>query len=251
MFVYKITNQITSKIYIGQHKGDNLKRYFQKKFSSARHAKGSSHLFNSMRKHPLPCDWSIEPVALIHGDMPKVVMDSVETLCIAYFDARNPEVGYNICRGGEGHSHTPWNKGKKGLQQHTEEWKAAASLRLLGNKFAAGQQKTEEWREATSKANKGNKYRLGLEPWNKGKECPSSRGNKHRLGLEPWNKGKGMSPEQFEKCKATMFKKQSHCKNGHELTPENTLKSRGCKICKNAHERDKYRQQKLQSATLL
>ena len=44
---------------------------------------------------------------------------------------------------------TPWNKGKIGLQHHTEDFKKKASERM-----------------------KGKKFRLGLIPWNKGRKLP-------------------------------------------------------------------------------
>jgi len=58
-----------------------------------------SHLFNAMRKYPKDA-WSIEALAEVHGE--KAVLDSLETFVITVFDSRNPERGYNICRGGEG-----------------------------------------------------------------------------------------------------------------------------------------------------
>ena len=52
MFIYLIVNHITGKYYVGQHKGNNLKKYFQTKLSDAqRHRGGRSHLFASVRKH--------------------------------------------------------------------------------------------------------------------------------------------------------------------------------------------------------
>ena len=62
MFIYVIVNRATLKIYIGQHKGDSLRQYLQRKLSAAAHreAKGS-HLFASMRKYPKDV-WSIWPV---------------------------------------------------------------------------------------------------------------------------------------------------------------------------------------------
>jgi len=62
MFIYVITNSVTGKIYIGQHKGDDLKRYLKQKLSAAKHVYDGSRLFKSMRKHPKEV-WSIEPIA--------------------------------------------------------------------------------------------------------------------------------------------------------------------------------------------
>jgi hypothetical protein len=105
MFIYVITNSVTGKIYIGQHKGNNLKKYLQMKLSQAvyelkRKGKGgSSHLFNSMRKHPKEV-WSIAP--LFEGITTREELNRLEILLIALYDTRNPDIGYNICKGGEG-----------------------------------------------------------------------------------------------------------------------------------------------------
>ncbi len=113
MFIYVITNNITGKVYIGQHSGANLQNYLQKKFYYSRtQKKGSSYLFNAMRKHPDYHDWSISP--LFEGIKTREELNRLEQLLIALYDTRNPEVGYNICRGGEGftgnHSETARKK---------------------------------------------------------------------------------------------------------------------------------------------
>jgi group I intron endonuclease len=100
VFIYVITNSVTGKVYIGQHKGHNLKKYLQTKLSDAMKRRGGqSLLFNSMRKHPKEV-WSIKP--LIEGIETKEALDRWEKIYIALFDTRNHEVGYNICRGGGG-----------------------------------------------------------------------------------------------------------------------------------------------------
>jgi len=123
LFIYVITNLITGKIYIGQHKGANLKQYLQKKFYWARTQKtGSSYLFNAMRKHPNQGDWSIEPLMEVDA---KAELDRLEKLLIALYDTRNPEVGYNICRGGEGFS-----------GPHSEETKQLMREKMTGRTFS-------------------------------------------------------------------------------------------------------------------
>jgi hypothetical protein len=137
MYVYVIRNSATGKVYIGQHKGTNLKKYLQDKFSQANYELkrkgkgGGSHLFASMRKHPREV-WSIEP--LIEGIETKPELDRLERLLIAIYDTRNPDVGYNICRGGEGFT------GK-----HSPEWKA----RMSTLRREMGQRPTDE---ATAKS---------------------------------------------------------------------------------------------------
>jgi hypothetical protein len=100
MFIYVITNNITGKVYIGQHKGSNLKKYLQQKQGHAKRGESlGSYLYASMRKHPKEV-WSIEP--LFSDIQTKATLDRLETLLIALYDTRNPEVGYNICTGGGG-----------------------------------------------------------------------------------------------------------------------------------------------------
>src|SRR5208337_1334104 len=102
MFIYLIVNRATGKYYVGQHKGNSLKKYLQTKFSDAKHQKnGSSHLFNSMRKHPKEA-WSIH--ALLSDVRTRPELDQHERDFIAFLRSRDPEHSYNICRGGEGFS---------------------------------------------------------------------------------------------------------------------------------------------------
>ena len=113
MFIYLIVNRETGKYYIGQHKGNNLKKYLQTKLSSARHHhNGQSHLFNSMRKYPQSSLWSIH--ALRSDIQTREELDKTERDFIKFLKAQNPEYGYNICRGGEGFTgtHSPATRQK-------------------------------------------------------------------------------------------------------------------------------------------
>ena len=101
MFIYLIVNHVTGKYYVGQHKGNNLKKYLQTKMSSARYRhRGNSHLFNSMRKYPQSTLWSIH--ALRSDIQTREELDECEREFIRFLRAQDPEYGYNICRGGEG-----------------------------------------------------------------------------------------------------------------------------------------------------
>lgn len=102
MFIYVIVNSETLKIYIGQHKGKNLRKYLQTKFSDARKNRGgSSHLYASMRKHPKEV-WSIHPL-MQHST--KDDLDYWEMHFIRVLKTQHPDVGYNISPGGEGLSY--------------------------------------------------------------------------------------------------------------------------------------------------
>jgi hypothetical protein len=101
VFIYLIVNRDTGKYYVGQHKGNNLKKYLQTKFSNAKHNRGgNSFLYRSMRKHPDPSVWSIH--ALRSGIYTREDLNQIERDFIKFLKSQNPEYGYNICRGGEG-----------------------------------------------------------------------------------------------------------------------------------------------------
>jgi len=142
MFIYLIVNRITGKYYVGQHKGDNLKQYLQKKFYEAkRKLGGRSYLYASMRKHPDPSVWSIH--ALLFDVQTRPELDALERDFITFLRSQDPEYGYNICRGGEGFTgpHTKEAKEKISCASRkrdsrpplyvgprTDEWKKTMSL---------------------------------------------------------------------------------------------------------------------------
>ena len=120
MFIYLIVNHETGKYYVGQHKGKNLKKYLQQKFSHAQKGISErSHLFASMRRHPDPSLWSIH--TLRSDIQTRGELDETEQDFIKFLRSQNPEYGYNICRGGEGFTgpHGPAAKAKvtKALKQ--------------------------------------------------------------------------------------------------------------------------------------
>lgn len=104
MFIYLIVNHITGKYYIGQHKGNNLKKYLQKKiYDAANNRGGSSRLFRSIRKHGRDA-FTIH--ALLSNIQTRVELDQCEKDFISFLKSQDPEYGYNICRGGEGNTST-------------------------------------------------------------------------------------------------------------------------------------------------
>lgn len=112
MFIYVIVNSATGKLYVGQHKGDNLKKYLQDKISHAHNKRvGRSRLAASMRKHSKKV-WSIHP--LISDVQTRPELDEYEKMLIKALKSQHPDVGYNICKGGEGFSgpHAPESKAK-------------------------------------------------------------------------------------------------------------------------------------------
>src|ERR1700676_37907 len=131
MVIYVIVCSETLKLYVGQHnREDDLKDYFSKKFYDAHRKSGTrSHLFNAMRKYPRN-SWSIHP--LISGIETKKELDETEQLLIYALKAQHPEVGYNICDGGEGFTGPHSEETKEKIRQvHLGRPKSAEALAHL------------------------------------------------------------------------------------------------------------------------
>lgn len=190
MFVYTIVNSESLKLYVGQHKGDNLRKYMQTKFSNAKRNSGTrSHLFAAMRKYPRG-SWSIHP--LVSGIESKVELDELERHYIRVLKCQHPDIGYNICDGGEGNA-SPRSESTKRKMRRIMKGRDPVG-RALAQTLDARQKRSETFKRlgikppvhsmlgfhfsAETKARWSAK-RKGSIPWNKG-----------RTGLQvAWNKG--------------------------------------------------------------
>ncbi len=123
MFIYLIVNHKTGKYYVGQHKGNKLRKYLQQKFHHAQKGISSnSRLYRSMRAHPLPSIWSIH--ALRSDIQTREELDQTERDFIAFLKAQDPKYGYNICRGGEGFTGPHTEETRHKIARISEElWK--------------------------------------------------------------------------------------------------------------------------------
>lgn len=127
-YIYKITNIVDGKSYIGKSKTtvsgrwnthlSSLKKYIQSD-------KNSSKLYNAMVKYGVE-NFTIEQIDECSFDE----LDERERCWIAKLDSRNPNVGYNICKGGECGPGGPMFSGHK----HSEETKAKMSADRTGEK---------------------------------------------------------------------------------------------------------------------
>jgi hypothetical protein len=124
MFVYIIVNHVANKIYIGKTITENLQKYLREKLHDARtdQYQGRSHLFRAMKKYQGPEDWSIYP--LISTLTTNEDLCFYERVLIAQYDSQNPDVGYNICRGGEGFTGTKSEDSKgKNRKNSLQTWR--------------------------------------------------------------------------------------------------------------------------------
>jgi group I intron endonuclease len=139
MHVYKITNLVNWKIYVGQHSGDDLQAYFKHCF---RHAwtcpDEKPYLYNAFRKYGEDA-FVIESLV---RPIDKQQMDALEIFFIRVLETQNREIGYNITAGGGGRLGTK--------RPHTDEEKAHMSEVMTGRKVT--------WGDKISAAQKGRSF---------------------------------------------------------------------------------------------
>jgi group I intron endonuclease len=157
MFIYKITNKINGKIYIGKTIKPIEKRWKCHRQQSKRKGKCQSHLYSAIRKY---------------GEN-NFILSLVEECCseygntreqywIKFYNSTNPSIGYNLTIGGDGgivseeckkkisdtlkeyyKNHTPFNpmKGISGEshpfygKHHTNKAKEKLSVARKGKKY--------------------------------------------------------------------------------------------------------------------
>jgi group I intron endonuclease len=140
-YIYKITNKINSKIYIGQTNNTSL-RWSQHK-SNAKHNRGQQIITRAISKYGVDnFDFDVIASCKTQEDT-----NLTEEQIIFQYDSRNLEKGYNVDAGGNTTPRTPEvsEKISKSLQQHYKihsGWNKGGTL-------------TEEWKNKISESHKG------------------------------------------------------------------------------------------------
>lgn len=132
MYVYKITNNITKKQYIGQTTLTIEKRW-KEHVKKARVGKRKTPLYNSMNKHGIKA-FTIECVEVVYNQ------EELNLSEIKYIEKYNTLVpnGYNLASGGLGGTHHETTKlllrkkltGRKFSEESINKMKKAAKYRL-------------------------------------------------------------------------------------------------------------------------
>jgi group I intron endonuclease len=149
-YLYRITNQLNSKVYIGQTVDDKARWGAHQSFAKNPEKTGQ-YIHRAMAKYGVE-NFIYEVIAACRTQEDA---DETETTLIKQYDSRNIENGYNIAPGGN----QAWNAGLPKEQQpmygkkqsdyqkqrcsethkgvswgtHTEEWKQKASLQRMGH----------------------------------------------------------------------------------------------------------------------
>lgn len=145
-FLYKITNVINGKVYIGQSIKEK-ERWRQHRYFGKNPEKTGQYIHSAMFKYGID-NFNYEVIAWCKNQEDA---DFTETQLIEQYSSRNPEKGYNIAPGGV----AVWNKGiKTGIQPrlgilHTEISKQKMSESHTGKIL------TEEHKKKISEGNLG------------------------------------------------------------------------------------------------
>ncbi len=202
-YIYKITNLINNKIYIGQH-------HYEQDHIDPKYFGGGKNLhlaFKKYGKENFKCEileWcnSFEEI------------NEKEIYWIKYYNSKNREIGYNLNDGGQGitgYHHTDEAKEKisknnarywKGRSLHPNTIKASIESRkkLAAEGKIKGHSFTIEQRLAHGLKMK--EYWKNHIPPNTGKKITEETRQKlvnSHLGQIPWNKGKNQSEETKKK----------------------------------------------------
>jgi len=242
-FIYKTTNLVNGKIYVGQHSTDKL---------NDRYLGSGDILKQAIKKHGRK---NFKREILIYCLSCQKHIDFFEQKFIKELNSISPN-GYNITKGGGGMVGFPaWNKGKTGI--YSEETLEKIRIKATGRKSKKkgrsvpreivekqrkslleahasgkisssfiGKTHSKESIEKMSKAQKGripwNKGKKGVQvAWNKGKKGLCTQTEESNLKRSLKQKGKIISQETIEKAKQTKIKNGNYKKPLTEEQKEN------------------------------
>ncbi len=182
--IYKVTNTVNGKFYIGKHKTKNLDDgYF-----------GSGKLLKrAIAKYGI----EVFHKEILHLCKSEKQMNLLEKILVV----PDIDINYNLCEGGHGgfsYINANLPNGMLGKKQ-TEKQKQAA--REWRQKFNTDPNR----REIISKAQK-KRYQTQENPFKGKKHSEETREkiSKSSKGKVPWNKGRSMSEEQKEQIRKTL-----------------------------------------------
>lgn len=163
--IYRITNKINGKTYIGQH------HYTNEKNPMGRYWGGGILLHRAIEKYGKE---NFEREVIYRRIRDKETVDAMEIWAIAKERKENKNGCYNIANGGGGLSHI----------DYPEELRRKLSEAAKGNQKWLGKHHSDETKRKISEAKKGNQYWLGRHhsEETKRKIGEQKKGNKNNLG---------------------------------------------------------------------
>jgi len=158
MIVYRVTNTINGKVYIGKWEGPNVSRRWGNHLSRAFHG-SKTYFHNSLRKYGAKA-FAVE---VLHHAKTREELCKMETFFIVLHQSHLKENGYNLTLGGDGSSgfkHTADARKKMSIDRQgrfcSSETREKIRLAKMGVSHPhRGSPKSEETRRKISVARKG------------------------------------------------------------------------------------------------
>ena len=154
-YIYKTTNLINGKQYIGQHRAT--------KFESNNYIGSGKLLLVAIKKYGIK-NFKCE---LLEECNSESELNEREVYYIKFYNAVEDDNFYNVCYGGGGHTCEPWNKGKHGVQKLTDtqlnvleygrHLPASDKLKAILSEYRKNVVVSESTRKKLSDAQKGKK----------------------------------------------------------------------------------------------
>jgi group I intron endonuclease len=224
LFIYVIVCDESLKLYVGQHKGRDLRQYLRSKWYAAHHRLSDrSRLYAALRKYPRE-SWSIHP--LVSGVETRPELDELEKYFIRVLKTQHSDVGYNICRGGEGFTgpHTEKSRQKMSRIQRKSYTEHPERGRFVGERFAkmwADPAFRRRMREIHKNTPNVGRFRKGQKPspLSGAKEANKTS---FSVGHLPWNTG----TRGIKKPNSGSFQKGHHMNRGRMVTEAQRQKLR-------------------------
>jgi group I intron endonuclease len=182
-FLYKITNQLNGKIYIGQSKNDKY-RWRQHLYFAKNPNKTGQYIHHAMAKYGAE-NFEFQIIAFCRNQEDA---NNIENTLILQYNSRDTQFGYNLTVGGNYGGHSEETKRK--LSEATKQ-----QIKEKGHP-SQGVKRSEEARQNMSAAqqNRNNNYtpemRKRMSDSHKGQKHPSEVVEKRKLSLKATNDAK-------------------------------------------------------------
>jgi group I intron endonuclease len=195
MIIYKITNTVNGKIYIGQTKCSLEKRIGEYK-SSSKNEKVYQRILQAIKKYGFE--------KFIFEILEECAIDKLnerEIFWINFFDCTNITKGYNVSLGGKNVWLVP-EIVKKIMDKRKNYHHSIETIEKISNSLL-NHSVLEETRRKQSES------RMGVEPWNKGtKGIMKINSGTFRKGMIAPNSGRKRIVDEFGKVKYIKYKEE-------------------------------------------
>lgn len=146
-YIYKITNLINLKIYIGKTKNIRVRWNSHKTATRAKRANDYSYLHRAMSKHGFD-NFKVEEIDQFEDESEAL---AAEIKYIAEYDSMNREIGYNRTEGGDGVS------GYKYSEEDKKKMSDRRKGKYIGeNNWFYGKEHSDETKQLISEKHKNN-----------------------------------------------------------------------------------------------